>query len=89
MRDLEKQPYTADEQRVAEFFSECGVGGGDDPIGSIIASHAYLAAERNRYRKTLEIIAGHPQCVLESMQAKAALDNIGPPVTNGERDATS
>jgi hypothetical protein len=80
MRDLEKQPYTAD---------ECGVGGGDDPIGSIIASHAYLAAERNRYRKTLEIIAGHPQCVLESMQAKAALDNIGPPVTNGERDATS
>lgn len=84
-RDLDIQPYSADEKRVAEFFFECGVGGGDDPIGNIIASHAYLAAERNRYRKALEIIAGQPQCVLEAMQAKAALDNIGPPVTNGDR----
>lgn len=85
MRDIEKQPYTPDEKRVAEFFFERGVGGGDDPIGSILASHAYLAEERNRYRKALEVIAGQPQCVLESMQAKAALDNIGPPVSNGEQ----
>lgn len=80
MRDLEKQPYSVDEKRIAEFFFECGVGGGDDPIGSIIASHAYLAAECNRYRKALEIISGQPQCVLEAMQAKAAPDNIGPDV---------
>lgn len=46
-----------------------------------------LLAERDRYRKALEVIAGQPQCVLEAMQAKAALDNIGPPVSNGEHRA--
>jgi hypothetical protein len=36
-----------------------------------------LRATNDKYRKTLEIIAGQPQCVLESMQARVALDNIG------------
>jgi hypothetical protein len=53
MRDLEKNPYTADEQRVARFFFDKGVGGGDDPIGSLMASHEYLVAERNELRVKL------------------------------------
>lgn len=39
-----------------------------------------LRAINDKYRKTLEIIAGQPQCVLEAMQARVALDNIGPDV---------
>lgn len=45
-RDLDKNPYSPDEQRVAQFFFERGTGGGDDPIGALIASHEYLIAER-------------------------------------------
>lgn len=47
MRDLDKQPYSFDERRVAQFLFDLGVGGGDDPIGFILVSHATLAAERN------------------------------------------
>lgn len=53
MRDLEKQPYSPDEQRVAQFFFDAGLGGGDDPIGFIIASHQALAAERNALRSPI------------------------------------
>lgn len=51
MRDLDKQPYSPDEQRVAQFFFDAGLGGGDDPIGFIIASHVSLAADRNEARE--------------------------------------
>lgn len=50
MRDIEKQPYSADEQRVAQFFFDLGTGGGDDPVGFIIASHQALAADRKALR---------------------------------------
>ena len=43
-RDFEATPYTKDERRVAEYIAGLGVGGGDDPIGFILASHAALAA---------------------------------------------
>lgn len=56
MRDLDEKPYSPDEQRVAKFFADAGTGGGDDPIGAILASHAYLAAKRNQMRKTLTSI---------------------------------
>lgn len=56
MRDIDEKPYSPDEQRVAEFFADAGVGGGDDPVGSLLASHAYLADERNRFRAGLQII---------------------------------
>lgn len=39
-----------------------------------------LTAIVDRYRSALEIIAGQPQSVLEAMQAKAALANIGPDI---------
>jgi len=56
MRDLDKNPYSPDEQRVAHFFFERGIGGGDDPIGSLIASHQYLIMERRALREALEEI---------------------------------
>jgi hypothetical protein len=37
--------YEAAEARVAKWFSDKGIGGGDDPVGSLIASHEALAAE--------------------------------------------
>jgi hypothetical protein len=41
-RDLDKNPYSPDEQRIAQFFFERGLGGGDDPVGFILSSYAYL-----------------------------------------------
>lgn len=38
-----------------------------------------LAAERDRYKAALETIAGSTQDRLQAIQAKNALDNIGPP----------
>lgn len=45
-RDFETQPYTPEEERVAKYISELSngnVGGGDDPIGFLIASHGELS----------------------------------------------
>ena len=42
VRDLDARPYSADEQRVADFIFERGFGGGDDPIGFILASYDLL-----------------------------------------------
>ena len=47
MRDLDTHPYTKDEQRVANWLAERSggnIGGGDDPIGFLLASYAYLHA---------------------------------------------
>jgi hypothetical protein len=46
-RDIEANPYTPCEQRVAEYIFNHGIGGGDDPIGFILASHAYVVNQRN------------------------------------------
>jgi hypothetical protein len=54
-RDLDKNPYSTDEQRVAEYFFRCGTGGGDDPIGALLASHAYVVAERNEANQKLQL----------------------------------
>lgn len=56
-RDFDANPYSPDERRVAEFLFEAGAGGGDDPIGFILASHRLMADQRNGYRKALERIA--------------------------------
>lgn len=52
-RDFEKNPYTPCEARVAAFWFKLGVGGGDDPIGSLIASHEALAVQRFSLEKLL------------------------------------
>jgi hypothetical protein len=53
LRDIEKNPYTPEEKRVVDYFWEHGVGGGDDPIGFILSSYAYLVAERNTLQERL------------------------------------
>lgn len=57
MRDIEKRPYTADETRVARYFADRGTGGGDDPIGAMLAGYAWAVEQRNQYRAALEAIA--------------------------------
>lgn len=49
MRDIDANPYSADERRVADFIvkmSKENVGGGDDPIGFLMTSYAWLIEER-------------------------------------------
>lgn len=47
MRDIEKNPYSKDEQRVAEWLCERSpFGGGDDPIGFVLCSYDFMVAER-------------------------------------------
>lgn len=41
-RDIEKNPYSPDEQRVVNYIlskTQGTIGGGDDPIGFLIASY--------------------------------------------------
>lgn len=55
-RDFTERPYTADEQRVADHIAkQCAstIGGGDDPIGFILAAHGYATAERNKLRTAI------------------------------------
>lgn len=44
-RDFESNPYSPEEARVAAWLSERGVGGGNDPIGFILASLDYRRAQ--------------------------------------------
>jgi hypothetical protein len=43
-RDFDIHPYSKDEERVAEYLNGvAGIGGGNDPIGFIMASHRFLS----------------------------------------------
>lgn len=52
-RDMEANPYSKDEQRVADFLFSAGVGGGDDPIGFVLSSLSYATAQLNDMRESL------------------------------------
>jgi len=43
-RDITANPYDRQEERVAEWLAQRGLGGGDDPIGFLIASQAWAAS---------------------------------------------
>ena len=52
MRDFDKNPYSADETRVAEYIMErTGIGGGDDPVGFIIASNSMFGQMKSKLAK--------------------------------------
>lgn len=52
MRDLDKNPYTPEEQRVAEYLVKLsGIGAGSDPIGFLIAAHQYSREHLKQIRK--------------------------------------
>lgn len=40
-------------QKAKDFFTQVEIGHGDDPVGFLVASHRYMAAERNQYRQQL------------------------------------
>lgn len=44
-------PYTYDQQRVVNFLVERGIGGGDDPIGFLLASYDFLIKELNELKQ--------------------------------------
>lgn len=60
-RDFEARPYTADEQRVADWLvKRSGIGGGDDPIGFLMGSLVFGVVERDRYKQALIDIGEMP-----------------------------
>jgi hypothetical protein len=52
-RDMDASPYTKDEARVAEYLFDRGAGGGDDPIGFMLASYSFMVEERNALRHVI------------------------------------
>lgn len=50
-RDIDKNPYSTDEARVAKWFCERGIGGGDDPIGALMSLHEFAMAELRAFRE--------------------------------------
>lgn len=51
---------------------------------ALVADRAKLEQEHEIMRKTLETIAGSAADQLQATQARGALSNIGPAVTNGQ-----
>lgn len=46
---MTKPEYTADQKRAADYIIEIsGIGGGEDPVGFLIASHAAIRAKYDR-----------------------------------------
>lgn len=51
MRDLDENPYSPEEAKAAKYLMELtGIGGGDDPVGFLIASHRELVRQRSVQR---------------------------------------
>jgi hypothetical protein len=52
-RDIDQIPYDRQERRVVDYLHQITheIGGGDDPIGFLIVSHAYSRHEIHLYRK--------------------------------------
>lgn len=64
-RDIEANPYSVQEQRVADYITELtggAIGAGDDPVGFLIGSHAMLS--------------GHIQEMAEFLREKGLQDEF-------------
>lgn len=56
-RNFVQKPYSDDEKRVVQWFSNvAGIGGGEDPIGFMIASHEMLARERKDLKQQVRAL---------------------------------
>jgi hypothetical protein len=73
-RDLDQNPYSPDEQRIAEFLFERGAGGGDDPVGFILSSYAYLVEQRNTLREALNLARGDMQRAIAEIDRELKSD---------------
>ena len=59
-RDLDKNQYSADEQRVAKWLverSNGNIGAGEDPIGFLMVSYDYLVHQRNQIAEACKRLA--------------------------------
>ena len=68
--------YSASEQRVANYITEItkeNVGGGADPVGFLIASHAALIAERRSTAKE----ADRSEALKDALAAIGHADSVG------------
>ena len=55
--------YTPDQQRVADYLVEkSGIGGGDDPVGFILAAHATLIAENRDLHEQVAALQSKEVC---------------------------
>lgn len=75
MREFETHPYSADEARVAKYFADRGIGGGDDPIGAMLVGYAWVVEHMNKYRAALEAIA-REQSAPTALISKTSCPNI-------------
>ena len=55
-RDFEKEPYSKDEERVAKWLSQRGLGAGDDPIGFLLASYEYIQRRLHDYENNTTML---------------------------------
>jgi len=58
-RDIVKRPYTYEEMRVVDFIqvlTDNQIGGGDDPIGFILASYGYIQSENQELRRRIQAL---------------------------------
>jgi len=75
-----RELYANVDQRIIDFFGELGIGCGDDPVGFLLASHAYMAKERNIYKKSLNdtIQVVKATAVFSECIKRAKSDNLPP-----------
>lgn len=80
-RDFDRQPYSRDEQRVADWLHARApeIGSGDDPIGFVLASYDHLRIQRNAARDALEAIAGESTEPSVQSLVEKGLDSTGDP----------
>lgn len=59
MTEPTDQPYSAEAQRAATYIADLtGIGGGDDPVGFLIASHAALRSDKDAaYLERNQVVA--------------------------------
>lgn len=63
-RDNETRPYSPDEERAARYLTEItNAGGGDDPVGFLIASHRALVGMVVRLREVLRASGSNPDAI--------------------------
>lgn len=65
MRNMDETRYSPEEAKVASYLTELtGIGGGDDPVGFLIATHFELARKRallkSKYPEIFHEIAFEP-----------------------------
>lgn len=65
-RDFSINPYSKDELRIVHFLHKRGCGGGDDPIGFLIAAYGLAVSQRNEALAELHLATAGAKLVPHS-----------------------